>query len=444
MSGASTFAPRLLAWFDQHGRHDLPWQHPREPYRVLVSEIMLQQTQVRTVIGYFERFMARFPTLQGLSDATLDDVFAAWSGLGYYARARNLHRTAQRCVAQHQALLPDNFDALVQLPGIGRSTAGAILAQAHGQRHAILDGNVRRVLSRHRRIAGDPALPAVQKRLWSAAENVLPDTRLADYTQALMDLGAGVCTRSRPACQICPMADDCEARIHGEQGLLPTRRTPRDRPLRTCVQLLLTQDGRLLLQRRVPVGIWAGLWSFIEADDDQAARAALRGLGYIVLDFEAHAQIRHEFTHYSLDIDVRRALVHQGTSVTDADLRWFTPAEALALGLPQPVRRLIENLVISPQSPRRSRLSKTVHCVRYGPDQPGLDRQPYPGELGERLLAHVSKQAWSEWLAHQTLLINENRLSPVDPKSRQFLKNELEKYFFGEGSGAPAGYVVPD
>ncbi len=339
------FAPRLLAWFDLHGRHELPWQHPREPYRVWVSEIMLQQTQVRTVIGYFERFIERFPDLPSLAAAPLDDVLAAWSGLGYYARARNLQRAAQHCVDAHQGRLPDDFDALALLPGIGRSTAGAILAQAHGQRHAILDGNVRRVLARHRRIAGDPATPAVQSRLWAAATGVLPDTRLADYTQALMDLGAGICTRANPACLICPVADDCEARIHGEQALLPTPRTRRARPLRQCTQLLLTQaHGRLLLQRRAPVGIWAGLWSFIESNDVEGARSSLRELGLTADALELHSQLRHEFTHYSLDIEVRHAAVTEPAAVTDGDTRWFTRTEALALGLPQPVRRIIEAL----------------------------------------------------------------------------------------------------
>lgn len=345
MTYVPDFSSRLLAWFDQHGRHDLPWQHPREPYRVWVSEIMLQQTQVRTVIGYFERFIVRFPDLPSLAAAPLDDLLAAWSGLGYYARARNLQRAAQYCVEAHDGRLPEDFDALASLPGIGRSTAGAILAQAHGQRHAILDGNVRRALARHRRIAGDPATPAVQARLWAAAEEVLPHARLADYTQALMDLGAGICTRANPACLICPVAADCEARIHGEQDALPTPRTRRERPLRSCTQLLLTRHGRLLLQRRAPVGIWAGLWSFIESNDVEGARACLRELGVAADELTLHTQLRHEFTHYSLDIEVRSALIaEQPTSVADGDTRWFTRAEALALGLPQPVRRIIESL----------------------------------------------------------------------------------------------------
>jgi A/G-specific adenine glycosylase len=335
------FATRLLAWFDQHGRHDLPWQHPRDPYRVWVSEIMLQQTQVRTVIGYFARFIERFPTLPALAEAQLDDVFAAWSGLGYYTRARNLQRAAQICVAQHGGELPVDLDALTALPGIGRSTAAAILAQALGLRHAILDGNVRRVLARHRHIGGDPASPAVQARLWAASAEVLPEQRLADYTQALMDLGATVCRRAQPLCASCPLASDCAACKHGDQNAYPTPRSRRPRPLKSCTQLLLLDPaGRLLLRRRAPVGIWAGLWSLVEAP---SADAALVDLGLETGVLSDHTQLRHEFTHYSLDIDVKRSTISEPGPARD-DTRWYTRDEALALGLPQPVRRLIEDL----------------------------------------------------------------------------------------------------
>ncbi len=224
------FAARLLAWFDQHGRHDLPWQHPRTPYRVWVAEVMLQQTQVQTVIPYYQRFLALFPGLPVLAAAPLDDVLAAWSGLGYYSRARNLHRAAMQCVAAHGGELPDQFDALAALPGIGRSTAGAILAQAHGQRLPILDGNVRRVLARHRAVTGDPGSSKVQSELWALSQSALPHSRLADYTQALMDLGATVCTRHRAACDRCPLAADCAARLQGRVAEFPQPRSARARP----------------------------------------------------------------------------------------------------------------------------------------------------------------------------------------------------------------------
>lgn len=334
------FAARLLAWFDQHGRHDLPWQHPRTPYRVWVAEVMLQQTQVQTVIPYYQRFLAQFPDLPALAAASLDDVLAAWSGLGYYSRARNLHRAALHCVAAHGGEMPDRFDLLAALPGIGRSTAGAILAQAHGQRLPILDGNVRRVLARHRAVAGDPGSTKVQSELWALSQSALPQSRLADYTQALMDLGATVCTRHRPACDCCPLATDCAARLQGRVAEFPQPKSARVRPLRTLAMLRVRDGaGRILLQRRPPSGVWPGLWSLPEGAD---LGAALRMLMLPAAAAPAPmVRIRHEFTHFSLDIDVHDVAI-ESSSIADDQSRWCLPAEALALGLPQPVRRLLE------------------------------------------------------------------------------------------------------
>ncbi|KXU99113.1 DNA glycosylase, partial [Stenotrophomonas sp. DDT-1] len=236
------FVARLLHWFDDHGRHDLPWQHPRSPYRVWLSEIMLQQTQVATVIPYFQRFLQHFPTLPDLAAASNDAVMAQWAGLGYYARARNLHAAAKRCVELHDGDLPRDFDALHALPGIGRSTAGAILSQAWNERFAILDGNVKRVLSRYHGIDGFPGLPAIEKQLWAIAEAhvaQVPAGRMADYTQAQMDLGATVCSRAKPACVICPLQDACVARREGRTAELPTPKPSKTLPEREAVALLL-------------------------------------------------------------------------------------------------------------------------------------------------------------------------------------------------------------
>lgn len=335
-----SFSARLLAWFDIHGRHDLPWQHPRTPYRVWVAEVMLQQTQVRTVIGYYEAFLARFPDIRTLAGAPLDAVLAAWSGLGYYTRARNLHRAAQQLARDHDATLPATLEALSALPGIGRSTAGAILAQAHGQRHPILDGNVRRVLARHAAVEGDPASPAVQRRLWELAAGHLPHVRLADYTQALMDLGASVCTRARPDCAGCPLRVDCRALAQERVSELPSPRVRRARPLRrSCMLLVRDAEGRVLLQRRAPSGVWPGLWSLPEAEDAQAL-AAVTGIAPCA---EAPIRIRHEFTHFSLDIEVLTARAG-AACLADAESAWFEARAALALGLPQPVRRLLEGV----------------------------------------------------------------------------------------------------
>src|SRR5690554_1228697 len=234
-----SFASRLLAWFGTGGRHDLPWQRPRTPYRVWLSEIMLQQTQVRVVVPYFERFVAALPTVAALAAAPLDDVLGLWSGLGYYARARNLHAAARTCAELHDGQLPRDFDALLALPGIGRSTAGAILAQAWGERFAILDGNVKRVLARYHGVEGWPGQPAVERQLWNLALAHLPEARLADYTQAQMDLGATVCTRHSPDCGRCPLRGGCVALATGRTAELPTPKPARASPTREALVLLL-------------------------------------------------------------------------------------------------------------------------------------------------------------------------------------------------------------
>jgi A/G-specific adenine glycosylase len=331
MSAAITsFAPELLAWFRQHGRHDLPWQHPRSAYRVWVAEVMLQQTQVVTVIPYFERFVTRFPDLASLAAAELDEVLALWSGLGYYSRARNLHRCAVMCVAAHSGQLPDTFEALSALPGIGRSTAGAMLAQAHGQAHPILDGNVRRVLARYHAIDQWPGAPAVQSRLWALATAHTPERQVCDYTQAIMDLGATVCTRSRPACGQCPLAGGCAARAQGLAGALPIARPRRVIPDRHRYWLLINDEaGRILLERRPPRGIWGGLWSFPEQD---AAPVHMPG--------PPLAEVQHSFTHFRLHARVVCATL-DCSATQDRDTAWFGPAELHALALPAPVRRLL-------------------------------------------------------------------------------------------------------
>lgn len=339
------FATRLLAWFDRHGRHDLPWQHPRTPYRVWLSEVMLQQTQVAVVIPYFLRFVAAMPSLPALAAAPLDEVLALWSGLGYYSRARNLHAAARLCTSRHDGELPDELDALIALPGIGRSTAGAILAQAWGQRTPILDGNARRVLARHAGIAGWPGSPAVEKRLWTLAESLLPATRMADYTQAQMDLGATLCTRHAPRCDACPVAADCVARIEGRTAELPTPRPSRAVPLRHAVMLVASDpEGRILLQRRPPTGVWASLWSLPQFDERSAAQQWSRA--HLDGDWRQAREagpVMHGFTHYRLRITpLHWRDVRPRDAVRDNDcLRWARREELASIGLPAPVRRLL-------------------------------------------------------------------------------------------------------
>jgi A/G-specific adenine glycosylase len=340
------FASRLLAWFDRCGRHDLPWQHPRTPYRVWLSEIMLQQTQVRVVAPYFERFVAALPDVASLARAPLDEVLALWSGLGYYARARNLHAAAQRCLAEHGGELPRDIDALVALPGIGRSTAGAILAQAWGERFPILDGNVKRVLARWHGIDGWPGTPAVEKRMWTIAESQLPAHRLADYTQAQMDFGATLCTRFDPACIVCPVHDGCAALREGRIAELPTPKPGKPLPERSAVVLLARdRDDRVLLQRRTPVGVWAALWSLPEAADHALARDWF--VQHLEGDYDAGeplAAIAHGFTHYRLQLQPLhwRELALHARVADNGDLRWVARAELATLGIPAPIRKLLE------------------------------------------------------------------------------------------------------
>lgn len=339
------FSERLLAWFDVHGRHDLPWQHPRAPYRVWVSEVMLQQTQVRTVIDYFQRFVLELPDIASLAAASEDRVFGLWSGLGYYSRARNLHRSAQIVMDQYGGELPTDFETLQTLPGIGRSTAAAILAQAHSQRHAILDGNVKRVLARHRGIDGWPGGGKVQAVLWHEAQRFTPHARIADYTQAIMDLGATICIRSRPRCADCPVAADCVARLENRTAELPQRKPQRVIPTRATTMLLLRNaDGYVLLQKRPPTGVWSGLWSLPEFDDRNAADKALGDYG------ATHSKeldaFTHTFSHFRLDISPLLVDV-AGTirAVADApDLEWYGSEQWSVLGLPAPVRRLLQSL----------------------------------------------------------------------------------------------------
>lgn len=341
------FAARVLDWFDRHGRHDLPWQHPRTPYRVWIAEVMLQQTQVATVVPYFERFVEALPDLPALAAADLDRVLALWSGLGYYGRARNLHRAARLCVERHGGELPADFDSLLALPGIGRSTAGAIAAQAHGARHAILDGNVKRVLARHRGVTGDLARGPVLEDLWATAESLLPHERLADYTQAMIDLGATVCLPRAPHCEDCPVARDCVARREGLVDRIPAKRRRAGSRIREAFWLMLEDDaGRVLLKRRPPTGIWGGLWALPAFDDRAALMTAAASAGAEALREEP--PFTHVFTHFRLKVRPHHARAAAPSRIADAEAGWFTIAEALALGLPTPVRTLLETAGATP------------------------------------------------------------------------------------------------
>jgi A/G-specific adenine glycosylase len=332
VSRVTPVAVPLLAWFERAGRKHLPWQQDPTSYRVWVSEIMLQQTQVATVIGYYERFMQRFPDVHALAAAPVDEVLHLWTGLGYYARARNLHRAAQLIVTEHGGEFPQKIEAVQALPGIGRSTAGAILALSRGQRHPILDGNVKRVLARYFGIEGFPGERTVEKKLWGLADECTPADRVAHYTQAIMDLGATLCVRSRPLCPACPLAAHCVARIEGRQSVLPAPRPKKIRPQRTAyVVLMVRDDGAVLLERRPPTGIWGGLWTLPQFDERQSIPGAVSLPPYY-----------HSFTHFDLTLQPLLVRAASMQSVADTDRYcWYDPRQPAKIGLTKPTVDLL-------------------------------------------------------------------------------------------------------
>lgn len=340
----------LTAWHAAHGRHHLPWQQERTPYRVWVSEIMLQQTQVATVIGYYERFIARFPDVRSLADAPLDEVLHLWSGLGYYSRARNLKRAAERILAEHGGELPASRDELARLPGIGRSTAAAILSLALDRRETILDGNVRRVLSRVFGVAGPPAAPATLRELWALAEACTPETGNATYTQAIMDFGATLCTRHRPLCMHCPLQRHCVAFQTGRVAELPAPRARLRRRMRSVVMLIATRpEGEFLLQRRPSSGVWGGLWTPPDFESRaDAERFCDTRLEAPALDPAPLPTLRHGFTHFDLEILPLRVRCRGLSGIMEgADTLWYNARQPARIGLPAPIATLLSGQVIT-------------------------------------------------------------------------------------------------
>ena len=339
-----SFASRIIEWHRRHGRHALPWQASRDPYRIWLSEIMLQQTQVATVVPYFQRFVTRFPDLAALAAADEDEVLALWSGLGYYSRARNLHAAARAVMTSHAGRFPADPAVIGQLPGVGRSTAAAVAALAFGVRCAILDGNVKRVLARHGGISGWPGDKKVETALWQLAESRLPDAGIEAYTQGMMDLGALACTRSRPGCAACPVSADCVAHARGHTHALPTPRPRKALPERQVQMLLLLDRGELMLEKRAARGVWGGLWSLPElpVDADPAALCRDR-YGFTVQSHRALPRLSHSFTHFRLHIDPVRLQLAPRPPARPGQI-WLAPAEALDAALPAPVRKLVAGL----------------------------------------------------------------------------------------------------
>lgn len=339
------FHERLLDWYDIHGRKDLPWQHDISPYHVWLSEIMLQQTQVSTVIPYYLRFITQYGDITSLASAKLDDILALWAGLGYYARARNLHKAANILVRQHKAEMPFSIDELIALPGIGRSTAGAIMALAHQQKHPILDGNVKRVLARYTAISGWPGKKPVEQKLWKIAESLLPEKRITHYTQAQMDLGATICKRNKPLCLQCPLHEDCKAFQLGTPELFPTSKPKKEIPTRQSHWLIAqSNNGKILLEQRPNNGIWGGLWSFPEFDCPiNLLSFSQEKLKVNPEEIQHQTSISHVFTHFKLDITPY--LVHSSDNYQKIDnnkiFGWYTIRDALQLGIPAPVKAFL-------------------------------------------------------------------------------------------------------
>jgi A/G-specific adenine glycosylase len=339
----SNFALRIITWQKRHGRHNLPWQDTRDPYHIWLSEIMLQQTQVATVSSYYSRFVARFPDIKCLARACLDDVLAVWSGLGYYARAVNLHRAARIIMEKHHGRFPRNYDSILELPGVGRSTAAAIGVFAYKQRRAILDGNVKRVLARCFGVVGYPGENSVQERLWRKSEALLPTKAIRTYTQGLMDLGAGVCLRRNPRCHACPLNFDCVAFKAKRTNTLPTPKPATALPRRQTVMLIMLHNGEVLLQKRPPAGVWASMWSFPEIAAEEEVRAAC------VARFAARVKrqkwlpvLKHGFSHFELDI---RPVLLQVDGVraqaAEPGQLWLSLEDAQRAAVPAPVRKLL-------------------------------------------------------------------------------------------------------
>ncbi|MEH6557934.1 MAG: A/G-specific adenine glycosylase [Oceanicoccus sp.] len=348
---------RVLDWFEHSGRKDLPWQKGINPYRVWVSEIMLQQTQVSTVIPYFQKFMLEFPNIDALAAASDDQVMHLWTGLGYYSRARNLHKTAKIICQQHLGNFPDTVDGLVELPGIGRSTAGAIVSIAHQKPAAILDGNVKRVLARYQAIEGWPGKTTVLRELWQLAETLTPSVQVADYSQAMMDLGATICTRSKPICTRCPLNHDCIARQQGNTGDYPGKKPKKIMPVKPTRMLLIrNHDNEVLLEKRPPSGIWGGLWAFPQLDtDSDIGQYCFDNYGLKTSKVEHWQTYRHTFSHYHLDISPTVILLQQANQpsmrIMEANrMLWYNTLQPPKIGLAAPIKKLIDRLPISDQT----------------------------------------------------------------------------------------------
>ncbi|MCF2949256.1 A/G-specific adenine glycosylase [Paraglaciecola aquimarina] len=340
------FSQKVLAWFDINGRKNLPWQTNKTPYSVWVSEIMLQQTQVKTVIPYFQNFMQSFPNVLTLANAPQDEVLHHWTGLGYYARARNLQKAAQVIRDEYQGKFPERIDQLIALPGIGRSTAGAILSLACNQHHSILDGNVKRVLARYFAVEGWPGNKKVETDLWQYADKLTPAKRTGDYTQAMMDMGATLCSRSKPNCDECPLSQSCLAFVQGRQTELPHKKPKKDIPVKSTIMLIPMWQQQVLIYKRPPSGLWGGLWGFHEVESPQQIIPQAEKLGFFETQQTVLTAFRHTFSHFHLDITP--VILHLKQAPTEQIMEdnqmWFDLITPQNVGLAAPTKKLFSTI----------------------------------------------------------------------------------------------------
>lgn len=344
-----SFADNVIRWQKQSGRHNLPWQNTRDPYRIWVSEIMLQQTQVSAVVGYYVRFMARFPDIASLASAPIDDVMQHWAGLGYYARARNLHKAAVTIVEEFGGVFPKAHTDVWSLPGIGRSTAAAICAFAYGEPLAILDGNVKRVFARNFGIEGDIRKKAIEDAMWEIAEREVPSKQIEAYTQGLMDLGATICSRGTPTCLLCPLRDGCIAYNEGRIVDLPGKSPKKHTPHRQTKMLVLISANEVLLERRPPTGIWGGLWSLPEVAVEADVLAITKAKYRVKLSKGRRPrplpEVQHGFTHYSLTIyPMEIAVAKRNDHLAEPGVMWLNLDDIAGAALPAPVKKILQRL----------------------------------------------------------------------------------------------------
>lgn len=442
-----TFSDLVLEWFEKHGRDNFPWQKNITPYRVWVSEIMLQQTQVSTVLKYYDRFLSYAPTVKSLAMLSGNEVLYLWNGLGYYQRAINLHKAAKIVCQAYDSELPRNIALLTGLPGIGLSTAGAIASISMNLRSPILDCNAKRVLARYTAQKGYPGHSKTSKALWDTAERFTPRRRFNEYTQAIMDIGSIVCTRSNPKCSYCPLETRCKARKLERQTDYPESKPRRNSPQKsTRMYVIVNEKSHILLTRRPSYGIWGGLWSFLETENISSLENALERPYNTVFCGKISDSV-HIFSHFKLNIEIWTIGIIQKENLmlSAEDHIWYDLRTEINIALAAPTKKIVEEIRFFYQETelyKEYNMSKRViTCRKYKKKMQGLSSLPFPGELGHEIFQNISAKAWEEWKDHQVLLINEKQLNMTSNQDRIYLQNEMKKFLRNEECDRIRGHI---